>query len=316
MPRSPHSRFVSLAQTRSRQETRRSSRLVDQQGGFNVVRLGASHTPWRDLYHVLLTLPWSGFLGLTGGLYLTLNALFALLYLAVPDGIANAEPGSFADAFFFSVQTMASIGYGAMYPQTLYTNILVTIESMVGLLGVAMATGLMFARFSRPTARVLFSRVAVIAPHNGVPTLIFRTANQRRNRILEAQMRVTLVRDETTEEGHFLRRFYDLPLRRSHSPLFALTWTVMHPIEAESPLYGLSLADLEAIEAEIVVTLTGLDETFAQTIHARYSYIPSEIFWQMQFADILTKTATGQQAIDYTRFHEVTPLAERQVEKG
>src|SRR4028119_1320700 len=181
---------------------------------FEIVRKGISHSDWRDPYHLLLTLGWSRFIGLIVVSYIDTNTLFALLYLAGGDCLKNARPGSFWDAFFFSVQTMATIGYGAIYPSTDYANVLVTLEALVGLIGVAMSTGLMFARFSRPTARVLFSRVAVIAPHNGVPTLMLRVANERRNQVLAAQMGGALLRNEVTAEGEYMRRFYDLKLVR------------------------------------------------------------------------------------------------------
>ncbi len=285
-----------------------SFRVVTSDGRFNVLRLGATTSPWQDLYHGMLMLSWPTFFGLIGLLYLGTNALFALAYLLGGNNIENARPGSFADAFFFSVQTMASIGYGAMYPTTLYANVLVTVEALVGLVGLAIATGLMFARFSRPTAKVMFSNVAVIAPYNGVPTLMFRSANQRQNRILEAQIRVSLMQDEITQENHAMRRFYDLELVRSQSPIFALSWTVMHPITPSSPLYGKTMADLMAVNAELVVMLTGLDETFSQTIHARHGFTPEEIRWNHQFVDIFCHTTGGCLAIDYRRFHSVFAL--------
>lgn len=285
-------------------------RMVNRNGGFNVVRNGISNSRWRDPYHLLLTLPWYKTLGLISLGYILANALFALAYLAGGDGIENARLSNFADAFFFSVQTMASIGYGAMYPKTAYANILVTIESLLGLMGLAMATGLMFARFSLPHARVMFSRVAVITPYNGMPTLMFRVANERQNWILEAQVRVTVARTEITKEGDVMRRFYDMSLLRSQSPLFALSWTVMHPIDERSPLYGVTPQELVEDEMEVVVTLTGIDETVSQTIHARHSYIAEEILWNMRFVDILSKTPKGKRSIDYTRFHDVIPLRE------
>ncbi len=266
--------------------------------------LSASHF-WRDLYHLFLTISWPRFLTLIALFYIAANVLFALVYLAGGDCIENARPGSFVDTFFFSVQTMATIGYGAMYPSTLYANIIVTIEVLVGLLGFAMATGLMFAKFSRPTARVLFSRVAVIAPFNGMPTLMFRAANERRNQILEAQMQANLVRNEVTTEGQSMRRFYDLKLVRNRTPIFSITWTVMHTIDETSPLYG-ATADWLA-EAEIVITLTGLDETVSQTIHARHSFHAQKILWNMHFVDILSRTPDGRVSIDYDHFHDVTP---------
>ncbi len=273
---------------------------------FDVVRKGLSHSHWSDPYHLLLTIDWLRFFGVTVVFYLVTNAIFALLYLAGGDCLKNAQPGSFWDAFFFSVQTMATIGYGAIYPSTDYANALVTIEALVGLMGVAMVTGLMFARFSRPTARVLFSRVAVIAPHNGVPTLMMRVANERRNQILEAQIGVSLLRDEVTKEGQFIRRFYDLKLVRSQTRIFALSWLVMHEIDESSPLYGETLESMIQAETDIVVTLTGLDETVAQTVHARHYYIAEEILWNMRFVDIFSRKPDGRRLLDFTRFHDVT----------
>lgn len=275
---------------------------------FDVVRKGVSHSHWRDPYHLLLTLGWSKFFGLTVAAYVAANTLFALLYLAGGDCIQNARPGSFADAFFFSVQTMASIGYGAMYPRTDYANVLVVIEALVGLMGLAMGSGLMFARFSRPTAKVLFSRVAVITSVNGIPTLMFRVANERRNQILEAQMGVSLLRNEVTTEGEFMRRFYDLNLVRSQTRNFSLTWTVMHQIDESSPLYGATPESLAEAQTDISVTLIGFDETVSQTIHARHYYLTEEILWNRRFVDIFSKKRDGWRMIDYTRFHDVTSI--------
>ena len=228
--------------------------------------------------------------------------------MAGGDSIANARPGSFADAFFFSVQTMASIGYGAMYPKTDYANMVVAIEALVGLMSLAMATGLMFARFSRPTAKVLFSKIAVIVPYNGKPTLMFRTANERHNQIFEAEMHVSLVRDEASIEGVVMRRFYDLKLVRKQTPIFALTWTGMHIIDETSPLYGETAETLHHSNIEIIVILTGMDETVAQTIHTRHSYLADEIHWNHRFVDILVTMPDGKRLIDYTRFHDVVKL--------
>jgi inward rectifier potassium channel len=266
--------------------------------------------PWfGDLYHFALRLPWWRFL--LGGLllYLAANAAFALLYLAQPGAIANARPGSFADAFFFSVQTIATLGYGVMAPRTLYANLVVTVETATGLMLLALATGLVFARFSRPTARILFSGVAVVGPYDGIPTLSFRLANRRRNQILEAEVKATLLRDERTREGVLIRRFYDLKLARTHTPVFALTFTVMHPIDADSPLYGATATSCLAENAELVVTANGLDETIAARVYARTSYLPHEIRWNHRFVDVFGWTEDGRRVIDYRRFHDTEPLA-------
>lgn len=271
-------------------------------------RIELLHPVRHDLYHWLLVISWSKFLFLVSLFYLIINCLFALVYLFTGDGIANAEVGSFHDAFFFSIQTLSTVGYGSMYPQTIPTQILVTIEVLVGLLSVAILTGLMFARFSRPTARIIFSDVAVICPFNGIPTLMFRAANGRENRILEAQIKVNLVRNEISSEGLQLRRFYDLQLLRSQTPIFGLSWLVMHPIEENSPLFPTNLQQLAAVQGEIWITLTGLDETFSQTIHARHSYRVSDILQNSRFVDIFGQTSEGQYYIDYSLFHEVLPL--------
>ncbi|MFM2061083.1 MAG: hypothetical protein RLZZ507_753 [Cyanobacteriota bacterium] len=277
-------------------------------GQFEVRGMGAWYSYWRDPYHLLLTIPWTGFLILICVFYVAINIIFALAYLLGGDCIANAQPGSFADAFFFSVQTLASIGYGAMFPKTMYANIIVTIEAIIGLMGIALMTGLAFARFSRPTARVMFSNVAVITPHQEVPTLMFRTANQRRNMILEAQMRVYLMRDEVTDEGESMRRIYDLPLIRYQTPSFSLSWSVMHTIDESSPLYGMTPELLIKTHSSLIVSLSGIDETVSQVVHARHTYGPKDILWNSRFVDIIHHTPDGHRYFDYNHFHDVLPL--------
>lgn len=300
-------RILLLKSLRNRLFRKKSFDIISNRR-FDVIRKGLSHSKWTDPYHLLLTISWNKFIALTVTSYMAINSLFALLYLAGGDGIKNARPGSFADAFFFSVQTMATIGYGAMYPQTDYANFLVSIEALAGLVGVAMGTALTFARFSRPTAKVLFSRVAVVTPINGVQTLIFRAANERRNQILEATVAVSLLRDEITIEGEFMRRFHDLTLVRSQSRNFSLTWTVMHQIDETSPLYGETPESLAEAETDIMVTLTGIDETVAQTVHARHYYMTEEILFDRRFVDIFSTKSDGRRMIDYTLFHDVTTL--------
>lgn len=283
-------------------------------GSMRVIQRGR---PFRfrwsstDFYHLLFTLSWGYLiLGLSVG-YVVLNFVFAIIYLlGGGDCIANTRPGSFADAFFFSVQTMATIGYGAMYPETPYCNFWVVVEVFIGLVGMAMATGLMFARFSRPSARVLFSQVAVICPFNGVPTLMLRAANQRSNLIIEAQVTVSLLLPEITPEGHRLRRLHDLELTRSQTPMFSLSWMMMHPITAASPLAKLTATDLYEQDARLIVTLTGLDETVSQVIHARQQYDPTQILWNMRFVDVLEVLPGGDRVINYADFHKAIPWEE------
>jgi len=282
-----------------------AQRILDRDGRLNIERLGAPPGFFGDLYHFLLISSWLRVLTLFILSYVGANALFAVLYVLGGDSIDGARPGSLADAFFFSVQTMATIGYGHLVPRTLWAQVLVTIESFVGLMGLALATGVVFGKFSRPTARVLFSRYAVITTRDGAPCLMFRMANQRGNQIVEARIHVVLARDETTFEGETLRRLYDLKMARAEHALFALSWTAVHLLTKDSPLFGVTPESLAANEAEIIVSLTGLDETFAQTVHARHSYVADEIICGARFVDILSRAPDGHRRIDYTLFHEI-----------
>ncbi len=280
--------------------------IVPRLPADQVERIGLRNS-WRgDFYHRGLTLPWLQFLVLGSLIYLVVNVVFALLYILQPGSIVGARPHSFEDAFFFSVQTIATIGYGQMSPGTLFANVLVTIETMVGLIFLALTTGMVFARISRPTARVMFGRHAVIARYNGVPTLQVRLANERRSQILEADVALILLRYERSEEGIMLRRFFDLKLARAHTPVFALSFTVLHVIDDSSPLRGATAASLAAEDVEFLITVTGLEETTSQTVHARYAYRPDEVLWNRRFTDIFS-VRDGRRAIDYRRFHETEP---------
>ncbi|MEM1256004.1 MAG: ion channel [Cyanobacteria bacterium P01_H01_bin.21] len=281
--------------------------LVWAKGILKSPNAGVWHTYWRDPYHLFLLIPWLGFLGLIVAIYGLLNAGFALIYLA-GGGIANAQTNSFWDAFFFSVQTLTSIGYGVMYPQTPFANTAAAVEALVGLIGFALVTGLAFARFSQPTARMIFSQFAVITPYNGLPTLMFRVANQRRNQIVEAQMRAYLLQDEISSEGQFMRRLYPLRLLRSQTPAFALTWTAIHPIDFQSPLQGQTAQSLAQLRAQVVISLSGIDETVSQAVHAQYLFHGEEILWNYRLVDIIHETPAGNRYIDFAHFHDVVPL--------
>lgn len=263
---------------------------------------------WNDPYHTALSMPWWGYLLGASTVYIATNLVFAALYLLQDGAIAHVSAGDFAGAFFFSVQTMATIGYGQLVPQTVYANILVTIEALFAMLMIALTTGLIFARFSRPSARILFSRVAVIGVHDGAPTLFVRIANERRNQILQAEVGISLVRNEQTREGATMRRLHDLDLARAHTPVLNMTFLLMHRLDAASPLYGLSTAELEAAEGELVVTVSGLDETMSQTIHARQTYTSDMILHGHRFADILIRAPDGRRRIELHRFHDTHPL--------
>jgi inward rectifier potassium channel len=278
-----------------------------QDGLFSVQGLDKWYSNWQEPYHLMLTLPWVGFLAIVSLLYLALNIGFAGLYLLGGDCIVNGN-GSFQDAFFFSVQTLAGIGYGVLSPKTTYANYIVVIEAIISLFAIALLTGLSFARFSRPTAKVMFSKFAVIVPQNNLPTLMLRAANQRRNQILEAQVTLSLSRDEVTTDGHHLRRFYELQVLRSHNPAFSLPWTLMHPIEEHSPLYGFSAESLAESQSQIIVSLSGIDETVYQNVHARHTYGAHSIILNHQLVDIIHVVDERNRYVDLASFHHVVPL--------
>jgi inward rectifier potassium channel len=268
---------------------------------------GQDKSRWTDVYHVVLTAPWSlFFLGLLA-LFALLNIFFASFYVLDPHGISHARPGSFWDAYLFSVQTIASVN-SEMIAESTYVNIVVSFEAFFGILYMATVTGVMFARFSRPYARVLFSKVAVIAPFDGVPTLMFRAANQRGNQIFDASATVSLARQATTLEGVTMRRFEELKVERSRSLLFALSWTIMHKIDEKSPLYGATMDQLYDMQFEILILLSGTDDTLADVIYARHSYTPDEILMGHRFVDVLSIAPNGRRVVDLNRFHDTEPL--------
>jgi inward rectifier potassium channel len=273
-----------------------------------VVKLGVRRRPLTDAYHFLLTSPWWVLFTLILVCYLAANAIFAAVYVE-DAGIENARPGSFRDAYFFSVQTMATIGYGRMVPTTTLTNVVVTLEALFGLVALALATGLMFAKFSQPRARVLFSRVAVVSVRDGVRSLMVRLANERPTGLVEARLHLVFVRDETTVEGESVRRFYPLPLTREWSAVFALTWTAVHQLDASSPLYGATAESLKTCSAQLIASLVGIEEATAQTVHARYAWTADAILFDRRFRDVLFKMPDGRRAVDYAHFHEVEPVS-------
>jgi inward rectifier potassium channel len=283
----------------------RTVRIANQDGKLVIPGMGKWYRHWRDPYHLLLTIPWIGFFAIVSTGYLFLNTLFALAYLAGGDCLNGARAGSFSDAFFFSVQTLASIGYGAISPKTFYANSIVTLEAIASLFSIAVVTGLAFARFSLPTARILFSKFILVTTRDRQPSLIFRVANERHNFILESTAQVYLILDEQTAEGEFVRRIHELKLVRHRTPSLFLSWTIVHHIDAHSPLYGMTAADLQQHQANISVLVSGVDETVAYTINARHNYIPEEILFDRKFVDIIHKSDNGDRFFDYSLFHDV-----------
>ena len=282
-------------------------RLIDRSGRAMVVRTGLRTRRLDDAYYRLLRMPWRALVPLMFAAWLSIIAVFAVLFWLDPDSVAGVRPGHFGDVLFFSVETLATIGYGYAAPHSFYGHVLVTIEAFLGMLAIAVATGLTFAKFSRPTARVLFSDRAVVSTHDGVRMLMIRMGNARESQIVEARVRLSIARDETTLEGRSWRRFHDLPLERPETPLFGLTWTAMHRIDEQSPLHGATPASLEAARAELIVSFVGTEETFGQTVHARTAYVPAEIVWGARFADVFEE-GPGGRTVNYARLHDVEPL--------
>jgi inward rectifier potassium channel len=296
--------FGSVVSRQSRQ------RLLNPDGSFNVVRSGLGLLETLAPYQQLIAVSWSGFFTIVLAVYLLINVVFAFLYLAAGSTAligphAEMLGGAFSQAFFFSVQTFATIGYGQIGPNGFAANALVTIEALVGLMFQALATGLLFARFSRPTASILFSQQAIIAPYNGGQSLQFRIANRRKNEIIQLEAQVLLSAMENDGRGGFVRRYKLLPLERNKVTFFPLAWTIVHPIDQASPLAGKTSADLVQAEAEVLVLLSGIDETFAQTVHARSSYRAEDIIWNRRFRSIFVQEQGQSLSVDISRLHEI-----------
>jgi inward rectifier potassium channel len=287
-------------------------RLLNRDGSFNVVREGLGVLETIAPYQNLLTISWLWLIALITALYLAINVVFAVLFLACGPG-ALAGPGAqmlggrFSQAFFFSIQTFATIGYGQIGPNGFAANILVTVEALIGLMYQALATGLLFARFARPTAAIMFSKNAIVAPYAGIQSLQFRIANRRRhNEIIQLEAQVLYTAFETDREGRLVRRYRLLPLERNSVTFFPLSWTIVHPIDEASPLAGRTREDMERDQAEILVLLTGVDETYEQTVHARTSYRADEIIWNARFKSVFRGASTSEVlSIDVSRLHDI-----------
>ncbi len=284
--------------------------------GRRIVRLGSREfvsegivTPiFHDLFHHFMTVSWPRLFATLAGFFLVFDLLFGFLYYLAPGCIANLNPPGFAGDFFFSVETLATVGYGEMHPETFYGHLVAMIEIFVGLMSLALITGLMFARFSRPRARFLFTKNAVVRPIAGKPTLLFRAANERQNVVQDASARLRMLRDEVTEEGYSIRRIVDLPLLRSEHPMFALGWTIMHVIDDASPLHSETAETLSNTRTMFVLSLSGTDENTGQTLMARGEYSSADIRWNSTFHDILEEAPDGTIHVDYGKFHDIDPL--------
>src|SRR6204780_4303533 len=277
-------------------------------GVSDVVTEGIVQPIFHDLFHHFMTVSWPRLFATLATFFLVFDLFFGFLYYLVPGCVANLNPPGFAGDFFFSVETLATVGYGEMHPATFYGHVVAMIEIFVGLMSLALITGLMFARFSRPQARFLFSKNAVVRPIAGKTTLLFRAVNERQNVVQDATARLHMLRDEITEEGYRIRRIVDVPLLRSQHPVFALGWTLMHVIDDASPLRSETAESLLNSKAMFVLSLSGTDENTGQTLMARGEYSSADIRWNATFHDILEEAPDGTIHVDYSKFHDIEPL--------
>jgi inward rectifier potassium channel len=281
--------------------SRRTARpRIRKIGGRRIIAEGLEGNLWKDVYHNAMTASWPAFIATLAVAFLALNIAFALIYDLGEAPIANARAG-LPDLFFFSVETTSTVGYGDMHPQTDYGHIVATIENFIGMLLLAMMTGLVFARISRPRARVIFARYPVVAAHNGVQTLMFRIANARSNFISEAVAKTWMIGPSVSQEGRRLVGFQTMRLLKSENPTFALSWVLFHPIEADSPLFGMDDETLNASEINFVVSIVGFDETSGQTVHARDVFAAQDVRFGHEFEDIIWSDDSGMRHIDYAK---------------
>ena len=287
-------------------QPRRQKGFTSTVGHTQVTRLGVPRFSLKDTYHLILRMSWFEFFALAVTTYLLANVAFGCAYYFGNHAINNAD--SFADCFFFSVETLATVGYGGMSPATFYGHCVATVEIITGMLSMAVITSLVFARFSKPTARILFSKVVVITPFDGVPTMMLRVANQRRSYILEATASLVLLRDEETSDGHSLRRFHDLKLERARSPMFALSWQIMHRIDETSPLFGVTAETFKEEDMRLALTISGVEDTFAATVTARHDYTHEHLQFNERFVDIFEEGEHPRHMyLDFDKFHQTEP---------
>lgn len=280
-------------------------------GNRKVVTHGLPNLFWHDIYHYAMTASWPAFFLVMGLIFLVTNGLFGLLYGLAPAGIANHSPPGFLGAFFFSVETFATVGYGDMHPVTPIAHVISTMEIFCGMSFVALFTGVMFARFSRPRARILFADYPVIGPFNGKQTLTIRAANARQNVIVDASARLRMLRFETTIEGETMRRVYDMTLLRDTHPMFVIGWSIMHVIDETSPLFNMSPEKLAQDGVGFILTIDGVDETTSQIMQSRFTYSHDALRWNHRYEDLLSTDENGVDHLNYTRFHRTQSLDPR-----
>ncbi len=277
-------------------------------GQIEFLKINMERREWRDTYHWVLSLSWPGFVLLILGAFLAINLIFAGLYAVGGKSIFGMTPGSFEESFFFSVQTLATVGYGHMYPQTLYGHLVTTVEILAGMFGLALMTGLIFVRFSRPKARVLFSKSMVVAPFNGRPTLMLRVANLRNQSMVEAEFRVLYTREESTlEGGPTVRRFYPLKLEFDRAIVFPAALTLRHAIDDKSPLFGETRETMQAGDAFFLASVVGVETVLSSAVQSQRDYTWEQVLFEKRFVEIYEELPDGKLVVDYGRLDETEP---------
>jgi inward rectifier potassium channel len=284
--------------------------IATQAGRTEFLKINAAVSGWRDSYHWVLSLTWPRFSLFLFVSYLVINLFFAGLYVVQPNCIADLEPGSFPLAFFFSVETLATVGYGHNYPATVYGHIIVTIEIFLGMIWLAVITGLIFVRFARPTARIVFSNCLLIAPHDGRLSLMFRVANLRHTSMAEAEFRIIYSRDERVLEGEDIRRFYYLKVYPDRMISFPAALTIRHTIDETSPLYGVTAERLEKEDAFFLASTVSLELVMAASVQSQQDYDLDDIRFGERFVDVYSELPDGRFTVDYGRLHETEPVPE------
>jgi inward rectifier potassium channel len=288
---------------------RRARPQVRDIAGRRIIAEGLERNVWSDLYFNAMTISWPRFVATLAAAFVALNFAFAVIYDLGEAPIANAREGSLSDLFFFSVETTSTVGYGDMHPQTIYGHLVATAENFTGLLLLAVMTGLVFARFSRPRARIIFAKYPVVTNHNGVTTLIFRLANARSNFISEATAKLWMVSATITQEGKRFVGFEQMRLIKSENPTFALSWTLFHPIDDHSPLFGMDEQTLARSEVNFVVSIAGFDQTSGQIVRARDVFAAQEVRWGHEYVDVIWIDDQGLRHIDYAKIDATRPVS-------
>jgi inward rectifier potassium channel len=284
-------------------EQKSKARIVHL-GSREILAEGLNLSFWADISHRCMTASWPSFIAGAAAVFVIFNAIFASLYWIGDNPVANVPGGAYIDYLYFSIETLSTAGYGDMHPQTHYGHFIAAVELFTGIFSMSLMTGLIFARFSRPSARLLFADNPVISHHEGKQTLMVRFANERHNIIGNATAKLWLLKNVVSQEGRSFRRFYELPLLRSEHPALALSWTLYHEIDGASPLHGQTADDLETAGATLVVVVSGYDVVAAQSVHGRKSYDHPEILFGHRYADILSEMDDGRLRIDYGKFHD------------